>query len=184
MTAARPIDRELVEEKVVTLVSELTEGHWSEGRAWYPEARAEAERMAEATGYTVEQCIAVIAHLSPRTRWDKNVATAWKVVTFGDAPAIPRSVAGAKAALGSDDPLATLTGPKTRSFAANLAGDEEAVTLDSWMRKACGLGERELYRSGVYEQVADLFRDIAGKIGATPRDLQAAVWCYMRGRSD
>jgi hypothetical protein len=181
VTAARGHDRQVLVERVRALAQSLPAERWEEGRAWYPTARAEAENMAAETGYTMEQCAAVLAHLSPRLKWELNVDRAWKVTTFGEAPGLKRSLEGALAALNSDKPLDTLTGRKTAAFGKAIAGDGDQVPIDVWMLRAFGLPEKRKVRVRLYTLLADVVWEVAEEVGTTPAELQAAIWCHVRG---
>jgi len=183
MPATVTHDRDTLRGRLMELVRELPAEAWTEGDRWYPAARSTAEEMAAATGYTVEQCAAVIAHLSPRQQWTRNVDSAWQVVTFGHTAGLSRSVNGALSALASDKPLDTLTGRKTHAFAKAIAGDEDQVPIDVWMLRAFGLPENRKVRVRLYTLLTDVVREVAEEIGCTPAVLQAAVWVHVRGRS-
>jgi hypothetical protein len=171
-------------DRLERLAAETSEQAWTDGRIWYERARTAAQKMAAESGYTFEQCVAVIAHLSPRVLWDRNLAMAWEMVRTGDTAGLGRNVAGARLALASADPLSTLHGPKVRAFAANIVGDDSAVTIDVWMLKAFGLVENILRRTGVYEALAGIIRTVAARLGTTAAALQAAIWIHVRGSAD
>lgn len=74
-----------------------------------------------------------------------------------------------------------LSGNKVKSFAANLKGDPNAVTLDTWMRQAFAINsESFLSKDNLYEVVANACRELAGELGVEPRQFQAAVWTGIK----
>lgn len=153
------------------------------GAQWYPNG---ARIVADMVGGTVtlEHAAAVLAHLSPRTPWSRNVAGAVELVTTGNAPAghIGRNVDGAVRALESDDPLSTLNGPKTRRFAANFLGDTEAVTVDVWALRVVGIhDDNVISRVGAYDAVEHAYRLAARRRGVDPSTMQATTWIVARG---
>ena len=87
----------------------------------------------------------------------------------------------ARKALESDNPLGTFGGPKTRAFARNISGDREAVTVDVWACRVAGIDETKLSRVGVYEAVAQAYRDAASVKGVDPATMQATTWVTARG---
>jgi len=156
-----------------------------EGAQWYGEARDVAAQMSAASGLSLEHCATVISHLSPRTSWSRNVAGAMALVTTGTAPAcIGSNVDRARRAIASADPLGTIRGPKTRSFALNILGDPDAVTVDVWAVRIAlprhADPEAALTRTGVYDAVAHCYRLAARRVGVSPSTLQAATWIAIR----
>ena len=88
----------------------------------------------------------------------------------------------ARAAMVADDPWSTFgDGPKTKAFAANIIGDDHAVTVDVWAARIAGITEEQLARVGVYEAVAHGYRLAAKRAGITPAQMQATTWVVIRG---
>lgn len=155
------------------------------GAAWYADAGQVATDLARAGGISVEHAATVLAHLSPRTPWSRNVSGAWALVLTGDAPGcLSANVSRARASLDSDDPLSTLRGPKTAAFARNILGDREAVTVDVWaVRVALGPrddAENALRAAGVYQAVSHAYRLAARRLGVDPVTVQATTWIVAR----
>lgn len=160
-----------------------------QGAAWYPTARAHADEIARLTGHDLVTVVVVIAHLSPRTSWKRNIEGARSLLTGGDGhPCMRANVARARAAVGDWQPLMTLRGPKISSFAINILGDGNEVTVDSWAaRLAFGLKGRDagvqadkvLSRVGVYDAVAHSYRVAARRYGVRPDVMQAATWLQL-----
>lgn len=196
------IDHEAAVKRLHGWLAQADAATMARGAAWYPLAFREAAAMAEATGFTVECCAAVISHLSPQTRWEDNVRFAWHTLTNenGERPSacLGESHARALKALHSDTPLETFgkRAPKTRAFARAILGDTDAVVIDTWAVRAAladGRGFRDgtvedmgkiLRRVGVYEQVADAYSDAARMVKLPPTALQAIVWGVIRGSFD
>jgi hypothetical protein len=163
------------------------------GRNWYPDAGSIAADIAESTGYRIDTVAAVIAALSPQTRWSINILAA-QAICDGNHARYPSMLgsnhARALAVLGSDNPTAMLgNGPKVNAFAENILGDPDTVTIDSWaVRAALGTTTTPLdvilKRVGVYDDLASCYRAAARIVGERPCDLQAIVWCHIRGRAD
>lgn len=169
-----------------------------EGLAWYPQAQQAAVSLADRFG-GVEYAAAVIAQLSPRTMWGRNLMGATDMAN-GIVPAycIGANVQRAKLALESDEPLETINGPKTSRFARNIMGDESVVTVDVWAARLALHGtrtnwrgenntdaEKILGRKGVYEAIEHAYKIAAQKRGVTPAQMQAITWVVSRnGRSN
>jgi hypothetical protein len=172
-------------DRIVATYRRATPADLEAGARWYGDAGTVATDLARAGGTSVEHAAAVIAHLSPRTPWARNVSGAWSVVLTGDAPGcLRRNVAGARRALESDAPLGTLGGPKTQRFARNILGDRDAVTVDVWAARVA-LGERDdldrvLTWAGVYAALEHAYRLAARRLGVDPVTVQATTWVVAR----
>lgn len=170
------------------------------GAQWYGGAESIVATMSRVTGRSAETCAAVVAHASPRTTWQRNLAVAWAILTTApgesafdrgrSAGGMGGNVSRAVAALDAIAPLATLNGPKTAAFARNITGDRDAVTVDVWAVRAAlspnylrGTGDNAesiLSRGGVYGAVAQAYRIAARRRGVDPTTMQATVWVVVR----
>ena len=170
---------------------------YGSGFAWYDRAAEHVSALSRMHGITREHAAAVIAQLSPRTRWADNVAGAYAVCAGEPTRGlIGDNVARALAALGSADPIGTINGPKTRAFAANILGDWSRVTVDVWAARIA-LGkvqrvtgdtktiERGMGRVGVYDAIERAYIIAAEHEHIEPAALQAITWIVIRnGRSN
>ncbi len=174
-----------VADRIVDTWMRATPANIEEGARWYAEGEALIDELAAEHDLTREAVAAVVAHLSPRTTWARNVEGARKLLATGEAPGcLGANIDRALSALDSDDPLATLNGPKTSRFALNLLGDREAVTVDVWAVRVA-LGDREdaekvLARAGMYLALEHAYRVAAQRIGADPVTVQATTWIVAR----
>lgn len=150
------------------------------GARWYDEAGELAIELAARHGYSVEQTAAVIAALSPRTTWSRNVAGA--VLLLADDEILPgligRNVETAREA--QSHGFDALNGPKTSRFARNIAGDRESVTVDVWAARVADLDEDLLTRKGAYDAVEHAYRLAARRRGVDPATMQATTWIVAR----
>ena len=152
------------------------------GARWYDEAGDLATNLGASSGMGVEMAATVIAHLSPRTTWARNVTGAVTLLVYGERAdgLIGANFDRAVAALDSADPISTLNGPKTNAFARNIAGDREAVTVDVWAMRVVDLDETLLSRKGAYDAVAHAYRLAARRRGVDPATMQATTWIVAR----
>jgi hypothetical protein len=170
----------------VTIFGQATASDLETGARWYGEGEGIVDDLARQGGITREASAAVIAHLSPRTSWGRNVAGAYGLVLNDHAPrCIGSNVKRARRALRWAQPLATLNGPKTRAFASNLLGDRDAVTIDVWAARAalgpaCEDPEKVLARAGVYDALQHAYRLAGLRAGVDPVTMQATVWVVTR----
>jgi hypothetical protein len=171
------------------------------GAAWYGDGYRTIVNMAASTGQDVEHVAIAVALLSPQTRWSANVDAAWALLTFDERmPAMLwANFDRARQSLTMADPWEAFgpTAPKTRSFARNLLGDTDAVTIDVWAARAALQGMRYkfrdgmeqenakiLKRAGVYSQISDAYRAAARQRGITAPAMQAIVWTVIRRSAD
>ncbi|AHY27152.1 hypothetical protein PBI_PHANTASTIC_89 [Mycobacterium phage Phantastic] len=174
-----------VTDNIIRVFAKASEQDILDGKVWYEEAKALAVECAVNGGMTLEQSAVMIAQLSPRLRWNKNVEAARSLVATGKAPGVlSRSVERALQAMTAEDPWSTFgKAPKTRSFALNILGDDHAVTVDVWAARVAGITEQQLGRAGVYEAIAHCYRLAAKRVGISPAQMQAITWVVARGRA-
>lgn len=159
------------------------------GLDWYPTAQRAARAMARDAGVTTSAAAAAIAAYSPRCQWADNLRRARSHLAgrpVGMRSAIDRCNRALAAPRGRRAAALFNGGsaPKVSSFYRNIMGDESAVTVDVWAARAAGVSEAELSRKGGYDLVAGAYRRAAAMAGFTPAQLQAAIWCDIRGKAD
>lgn len=161
----------------------------AQGLAWYELAHELAGELA-AERYSPRACAGVIAAMSPMMSWRSNIDVARRIITRHAAgelePAsgygMRRNVAKAWRILNGEDPADVLSGPKVRSFFANIVGDPDAVTVDRWAARIArgDAADAGLVTAREYREISTAYRCAADVAGVTPRELQAAVWTYFR----
>lgn len=177
--------------RILATYDRATEDDRAAGREWYARARAEASLLAPHVG-GIEHGAAVLSAYSPRTSWKRNTLVARHYALTGTKhyAAMAENHKRALVVTASSDPLNALTGPKTRAFARNIVGDEQAVTVDVWAaRIALGMDRDDvdlvLARRGVYDALARAYRIAAARRGVSPAIMQATTWIVARnGRSE
>jgi len=70
-------------------------------------------------------------------------------------------------------------GLKQKSFEANLFGDKEAVTVDTWIRRAFGFQAKTI-TPAQYKFMDYRLTQIARRVGMEPRQVQAAIWTVIK----
>lgn len=174
--------------RIVRTFDRATSADVESGARWYDDAGLLAKDLGRSSGHGLQHAAAVIAHLSPRTSWSRNVATAIALLAYGpeearDMGAMSALVDRAMASLDYADAFESF-GPaarKTASFARNIAGDREAVTVDVWAARVAGVDETLLGRVGIYDAVADAYREAARRRSVDPATMQATTWIVQRG---
>lgn len=165
-----------------------TSDHHADGLMWYGDAFSRVFREALDLNFPSERLADIVAVLSPRNRWERNIADAValvRAVRAGDPlPQVGtfRGNAEKAAAIARGEPY-TLKGPKVSAFAENLKGDREAVTLDVWAWRALTRGKRTGPRSAAdYAIGARAVAEVAARTGYSARTCQAITWLALRGQ--
>lgn len=181
------VSHETIVRRILRTFDRATTADVEQGARWYDEAGDIATTLAPYAG-SREHAAVVISHLSPRTSWARNVAAATALLredeqAARDLGAIGDTVDRAVSSLDFEQPLESFGARalKTRSFAENILGDREAVTVDVWAARVADLDELLLKRVGAYEAVAHAYRLAARRRGVDPATMQATTWIVSRG---
>lgn len=166
-------------------------------RSWYSSAWDEAKRMSDAGTYddpNVWAC--VIAHLSPRMSWERNLEAAWLLANGENRPAwcLPATWGNAYrcllGAMAAEDPVASFSARaiKTREFARSIIGYGDAVCIDTHMIHAA-LTEQVSYHEldstafrACTKALTPIVRETARRHQLTPATAQAAIWLAHKHR--
>lgn len=151
---------------------------------WYADAEAVAHEIVDiyktrGMDVSLEQAASIVSAFSPRQRWSTNVRQALRFAHGDDTMrCLPNNLKMAQRALeiGFD----ALNGKKTNSFARNIAGDENAITIDIWMMRSAGIPKDSPNKTD-YTQLSNAIEKIAMETAMTPRTIQALVWIVYRG---
>lgn len=153
------------------------------GRLWYPGAENVIADLSREYQLGRPRVAAIVAVLSPRQRWRKNIEGARRVLGGEPkrAPGFDTSRNKAKL-LAAGSPLEEiLGGDKVVSFWANLIGSHTAVTVDVWaQRAALGYYHPHQPKNSRYERLVNIYRAAAETAGETPREFQAIIWNAIR----
>lgn len=186
--------------KAVYQLATLTEQQ--DGIAWYPNARQIAVSLADRYSIPAAQAVGVIAALSPRNRWERNVQDAdaiiaafnaggteqamlTKVCTFTSnktkAVKILNLAAGYQ---GMTEVLEILSGPKLREFASCIAGRPD-VCIDGhafciWAANRTGLKDVPAIGVKLRREIKADYQAAADELGITPSACQAITWVTWR----
>lgn len=166
------------------------------GVGWYDDAAYDVCKMHQspagvALGLRHRTTAAIVAVLSPRMKWEKNLEAARAVIAAAASGAPMEAPQGVGAfssnvrkaervALGAD-PDGVLSGPKVRAFWRALDGDPEAVVVDVWMARALTAGERDEPKSdGDYREMSRAVAAVAPEWEVSPAECQAVAWTVVR----
>ena len=173
-----------------------------DGITWYPVALDIARTIADEHDLTPAQAIGVIAALSPRNRWERNVEDAvsliaayqaggaeqamlTKVCTFNSNKAKAIKVLGLAAGYqGMTEVLEILSGPKLREFASCIAGLPD-VCIDGhafciWAANRTGLKDVPAIGVKLRREIKADYQTAADELGITPSACQAITWVVWR----
>ena len=153
------------------------------GNTWYASAQASARAMATDYGTTEAVAAGVIAALSPRIHWVRNLTVARLVLARKRVTGVfQASLNKARRILAGARPLSVLSGPKTRAFYRALRGDQTASVIDVWMLRAVNYANDKLMPID-YERISQALARAASRVGVTTARMQAIVWTVIRGRA-
>lgn len=164
-------------------VAKATKNDIAAALAWYDDARSLANDMADMGNVSFDQACCIIAAYSIRRDWKTNERFS-REFAAGGRPKVMRSIDKIiDNIMEYDDPFTALNGDKTNSFAKNIAGDMEAVTLDVWMIRAAGLDPTKSLNKTQYKDISHILKTEAAMAGYLPAVFQALVWIVIRGGS-
>ena len=172
----------------------------AEGQAWYPTARTIARTLASRYDIHEAEAAGVIAALSPRNRWERNVQDAealiaayvaagaeqamlTKVCTFSNNKA--KAVRILEAGVLTDaDVLNILSGPKLREFYSCIRGIAD-VCIDGhafciWNGGRTVLADVPKIGVKLRREIKADYTQAANDLGLTPAALQAITWVTWR----
>lgn len=164
-----------------SIIDSATPEHIAQAQSWYSEAQDIAKSMSDLSGLTIEKCASILAAFSPRERWSTNVKYANQFISGGTPPTLTNNINMAYAAMVNG--FSALNGLKTNSFARNIAGDMDAVTIDVWMIRAAGLDGAKGVNDTQYRILTEIVRDLAVDYRMAPAHIQALIWIIVRGNA-
>jgi hypothetical protein len=178
-----------------------TDQNLLDGLVWYDEAHSFAVDLARATDTDLVVVASVIAALSPQTRWETNKSAAVELLKNGtrypgmlisNYERAKRVInAGPMEALAALQANGDESAPKIASFARNILGDSDRVTVDVWAVRAALVSAKRpvanldnvLKRVGMYDAIVAQYKWLANHVGVTAPQAQAVVWVALTGKA-
>jgi hypothetical protein len=153
----------------------------AQGRAWY----ATAHDLAEIIGHgDVNAGAGIIAALSPRMPWQRNVKLAMLAADGEFTGTLKANLAKAERIYLGEDPRMVLPADsKTHNFYRNILDpfDPDPVTVDQWAwRVASGENGVASISKNQYAFAATAYRLAALDLGELPCVVQAVTWLWIR----
>lgn len=160
-----------------SLLNQATEAERTS--AWYATAREQIRTVAVHYGLSFDTVARMVAVLSPRCAWRRNIEAAVSVIQGEPLGGLlGANVVKAQRILAGDHDA--LRGPKVTRFYTNLVcpGLDDEVTVDShavgaWLDLPLG---SYIFPEDVYHACADDYRALAREVGMPAKDVQAIVW--------
>lgn len=173
-------------------------GEQAEGVTWYQRAQRAATRLADQYEISIEGAAGVIAALSPRNKWERNLTDAEnliaayvsggaeaaadvKVCTFGKnkAKALEILAWQSEAAVRT-----TLSGPKMLEFYSCIMGEDE-VCIDGhayniWFGDRIPLAKVPKFGKKIREEIKKDYLAVAKKNNLKGYEVQAITWLAHR----
>lgn len=170
-------------DEIMSVFERATLPDTATGMGWYPYAHSiacEASDPAIGAG--------VIAALSPRMPWHRNVLLAR--VAFNDVRlfrgALGNSISKVNAILDGTPISDVLKASKTRSFFDNILNPltSTAVTIDVWAMRVAGIVDRDAPTVKQYRELSNAYTEAANIVGIRPLEMQAITWTTYRREVD
>lgn len=183
---------------IQAVLSQANESDFVEGAKWYRDARLWAYGVSKRHGVSFRKVCAMLAALSPRSKWERNKKDCESLIAFltGRAP-MPKcstySLMVRKAIKiyeSKDDTtramLEMLNGPKISAFFLNIYdAASERVTVDTWIY-LLALGEyitvdkRPSLNKRDYRLIENTIKETAQARNVAPPVLQAVLWVAFK----
>jgi hypothetical protein len=168
------------------------------GNEWYDRANEVANSIG---GGDVRRGAGILAALSPRTDWKRNIDLAHQLIKTGNAATMGANVLKARRIHEGEDPLEVLGGHKVTNFFHNIhnPNDPQHVTIDTHAVNLAvgnpfvGQGgkqtgekptdaEKVFGAAGRYNHFVHAYKRAAGELEVgIPNKVQAVTWVTHRG---
>ena len=183
-TQLQPLTRRATAEYRTASANQINEGH-----AWYPNAHSIARDMAVEHMVTIEVAAGVLAALSPRTGWGKNVMYAERMLSSAgtlDRGMLSRSLAHGRAIYDGTPALDVLQGPKTRAFYSAILSSGESpdpvIDIHAWAMLVGDRSSKGPRGITEYRAAAKCMLRAASILDVGCHEVQAVTWLTWRAR--
>ena len=127
------------------LYLQATDDHIKHGMTWYNDAHHMCKRIAKHTNTDLYKVVGVLAALSPRNKWHRNISDCVDVIRKGKKAKVCTFNANKNKALkilkanSPSEVYAILNGRKVQSFYNNILKPfkSDTVTVDVWAMRKC-----------------------------------------------
>jgi hypothetical protein len=173
------------------------------GQTWYARALSFATQLSEVYNIETTTIVGVIAALSPRNRWERNMQDAESMVKVYASGGTYKDLMNLKVCTfktGKDkaariltdkmsdrtELLATLKGPKLQEFFNCILGDSGDVCIDGhaysiWVGDRITLANVPSIGKKLRQTIKAEYQQAAQSLGVEPHVVQAITWvCWKR----
>jgi len=191
-----------MQERILKMLDKATEEQvWraTRGKNSYRAIRAHAGEIHKAYSQEISlaKSVAILAVLSPIITWEENLVDARQICqeelggrkNGRPISALPANVEKARRMVRGESATQVMRGQKVWSFFHSILHPDNpfSVCVDRHVgRVALGWSltwrqvDTLLKKKGVYEQVAESYREVAPRVGLLPLELQAIAWLVTR----
>lgn len=187
-----------IENNLTRLLNNAEKNDFDQGLLWYRQARLYSYELAKKYDFPFIKVCAIIAALSPRSRWERNKIDADKLIGYalGHNPMPKCGTYGlmVKKALkvialdkfDQNTILQVLNGPKISAFFKNIYdGENFDVTVDSWIHLAAqgkyiAVKNRKGLNKTVYQKIEQVIKSLSLQLGIKPYETQAILWVTFK----
>jgi len=174
------------------VMNEVTQSNYSEGLRWYREVNQYCYELASRFNKSPIAIAAAMSALSPACSFKQNKKDLESVLIKKSRATVSTYKTNKRKALDilrsnpqSIDDALTFFSPekacKTRAFFLNIIDlDHDAVTIDRHMLRFVKVDFVHMTRKR-YQTIEKQFQAAAQKHNVKPAQLQAIVWCHIRG---
>jgi hypothetical protein len=175
---------------ILSVLHGATKEDMAFGARWYDDANTLCRSLASEHGRTLEAVIGAVAALSPRTHWGRNVMLATACARDGEITSgtMSANMNAANKIMSGMEPLEVLKGIKVRAFYWAIlnpsdqnivVGDAHAISVAAG-RTLSPQEQSVLKTVGVYDTIANLYREVAESKRITPAQVQSITWVAWR----
>lgn len=175
-------------QNILRMYSKSSVKELKEGMSWYENANSFCLYLSNKYSISKEQAASVIAHLSPRNRWERNKIDAEALIAAEkDKRFLVKTATFSKnkymAIEVLDDKRDSMPkGRKTGSFYQNILGHDHVVTVDSHAY-CVAKGVREIgpvINKMNYLSIETSYIEAASLLSIKPYQLQACTWLTFK----
>ncbi len=171
------------------ILDKASSKHRYDGKIWYTRLNRHCRDLGLKYGQPTWKVTAIMSALSPRTSFQNNLHDTEALLRDGETAYLKSPLFRKKAVAiynatcynEVEDLFNEKTGRKTLSFWENLMLVGNRATIDVHMIRHLGI-EGSLTQKK-YREAEQAIQDYADKIDMKAYDLQAVLWCAVRGQS-
>ena len=190
-------------ENIIAVYNLASQSDTNSGRDWYDRALTFADNLGELYNIPFRTIVGVIASLSPRNRWERNLQDAESLVKVYAAGGDEADLLNVKCCTFTPNKLkairilvnkvsdrseleSILSGPKLQEFFNCILGDSGDVCIDGhaysiWLGERVTLANVPSIGKKLRQTIKADYQAAATELGVEPHIVQAITWvCWKR----